>query len=114
MVTPDFLRRCLQACLGHGSSVPALMSKDSVRIKVEDKYEFVDRETVFSIQTPQSFFSSVILPAFETDYEASFTDEATVVEKNGHPIHFIEGEDSNLKITRPADLIFASHYFSHK
>lgn len=114
MVTTELLKRCLQACTAHGSSVPVLMSKDSIRIKVGDKYEAIDRETVFSIQTPQSFFSNIILPAFETDYEVAFTDEATVVERKGHFIHFIEGEDSNLKITRPVDLIFASHYFLNK
>jgi 2-C-methyl-D-erythritol 4-phosphate cytidylyltransferase len=114
MVTPAFLKRCLDACLEYGSSVPVMMSKDSVRIKDGKSYKVVDRETIFSIQTPQSFLSHIILPAFEIDYEAAFTDEATVVEKNGFDIHFIEGEDANLKITRPADLIFATHFFSDK
>lgn len=114
MVSTELLKRCLSECQAHGSSVPILMSKDSVRVKDGDKYQAVDREKIFSIQTPQSFLSKIILPAFETEYELSFTDEATVVEKLGHHIHFIEGEDSNLKITRPTDLIFAEHYFLHK
>lgn len=112
MVTPDFLKKCLQECMQHGSSVPLLRSKDSIRIKVGEKYEPIDRETIFSVQTPQSFMSKTILPAFEIDYDASFTDEATVVERKGNAIHFIEGEDHNIKITRPADLIFAEQYFN--
>ena len=114
MVTPTFLQTCMQACIEYGSSVPIMMSKDSVRIKDGEKYKVVDRETIFSVQTPQSFLTSIILPAFETEYVPLFTDEATVVEKIGHTIHFIEGEDSNLKITRPADLIFATQFFSDK
>ena len=114
MVTPTFLQTCMQACIEYGSSVPIMMSKDSVRIKDGEKYKVVDRETIFSVQTPQSFLTSIILPAFETEYVPLFTDEATVVEKMGHTIHFIEGEDSNLKITRPVDMIFATQFFSDK
>jgi len=60
----------------------------------------------------------VLLDAFEraengdgafaaTRGAALFTDEATVVEAAGHTVHLVEGEVSNIKITLPADLLYA-------
>ena len=36
-----------------------------------------------------------------------FTDEATVVEAFGLKIHLIEGEENNIKITNPVDMLIA-------
>jgi 2-C-methyl-D-erythritol 4-phosphate cytidylyltransferase len=59
------------------------------------------------IQTPQTFYSDIIKKAFEQQYDATFTDEASVVEKLGVAIQLIEGEATNIKITRPLDLLLA-------
>jgi 2-C-methyl-D-erythritol 4-phosphate cytidylyltransferase len=48
-----------------------------------------------------------LLPAFAIDYHVQFTDEATVVEAYGMQVHLIEGEEQNIKITRPIDLLLA-------
>ena len=52
------------------------------------------------IQTPQTFQSEILLKAFEQNYQASFTDEANVVEASGVPVFLVEGEFENIKITR--------------
>ena len=46
-------------------------------------------------------------PAFKIDYKERFTDEATVVEAYGLKISLVEGEENNIKITRPVDLLIA-------
>jgi 2-C-methyl-D-erythritol 4-phosphate cytidylyltransferase len=61
------------------------------------------------IQTPQTFFSDILKTAFEQTYDPSFTDEASVVEKLGVKIHLIEGESSNIKITKPIDILIAEN-----
>ena len=66
-----------------------------------------DRNLVRIIQTPQTFLSDLLLPAFQQSYLASFTDEATVVEAAGKKVFLIEGEYTNIKITRPEDLQLA-------
>jgi 2-C-methyl-D-erythritol 4-phosphate cytidylyltransferase len=48
-----------------------------------------------------------ILPAFDLAYSIAFTDEATVVEAFGIPVHLVDGEEKNIKITFPEDLAFA-------
>ena len=59
------------------------------------------------MQTPQTFRSDVLLAAYRMDHQEAFTDEATVVEIAGHAVHLIEGEQTNIKITTPADMVVA-------
>ena len=67
----------------------------------------IDREQMRIIQTPQTFRSEIILPAFEQEHQPSFTDEATVVEAYGDVVYLTEGERSNIKVTTPEDMIVA-------
>ena len=73
----------------------------------EEGNEAFDRNKVMLIQTPQTFHSKILLPAFQIDYKDKSTDEATVVEAYGMKVSLIEGEENNIKITRPIDLLFA-------
>jgi 2-C-methyl-D-erythritol 4-phosphate cytidylyltransferase len=66
------------------------------------------------VQTPQTFHSKILLPAFEIDYKERFTDEATVVESFGLKISLVEGEEYNIKITRPVDLLIAEALLQEK
>jgi len=66
-----------------------------------------DRTQIRIIQTPQTFRSELILPAFKQKYSEKFTDEATVVESFGKEIFLIDGEYTNIKITRSIDLLVA-------
>ena len=53
------------------------------------------------------FLGIFLLPAFTSPYKDFFTDEASVVEYAGNLIHLIEGEENNIKITYPMDLVLA-------
>jgi 2-C-methyl-D-erythritol 4-phosphate cytidylyltransferase len=66
-----------------------------------------DRNQVRIIQTPQTFQTALLLPAFQTEFQESFTDEATVLEAAGTKVFLIEGDYNNIKITRPIDLLIA-------
>ena len=116
LVTIDLIHRCFENALKTGSAVPALRSKDSVRLlnEEENDNEVLDRSKVVFIQTPQTFHSRILVSAFEIDYKERFTDEATVVEAFGLKISLIEGEESNIKITRPIDLFVAEKLLTEK
>jgi 2-C-methyl-D-erythritol 4-phosphate cytidylyltransferase len=107
LITVDLVRRCFEQAMGLGSAVPVVESRDSVRLLTEKGSEAVDRRRVMLVQTPQTFLSRILLPAYDVDYSEGFTDEATVVEAAGHPIHLVEGDANNIKITLPADLLLA-------
>ena len=59
------------------------------------------------VQTPQTFHSRILLPAYQIDYKEKFTDEATVIEAYGLKVTLVEGEENNIKITTPMDLLIA-------
>lgn len=103
-VPVDLIRRCYEACIQHGSAIPVVPVKDSVRQVTEQGNRPLDRNSIKLVQTPQVFLSRIILPAFDRDYNDSFTDEATVAEAAGHSVHLVDGDERNIKITTPADL----------
>mgnify|MGYP001443621633 CR=1 FL=1 len=109
LVSTDLIHRCYEHTLHMGSAVPVVRSKDSIRLlnEEENDNEVLDRNKVVLVQTPQTFHSKILLPAFEIDYKERFTDEATVVESFGLKISLIEGEENNIKITQPVDLLIA-------
>ena len=107
LITTQLIHRCYETALENGNAIPAIKAVDTIRIERYNRNEQIDREKVRIIQTPQTFFSEIIKAAFELDYDESFTDEASVVEKLGVNIVLVEGEDSNIKITRPIDLLIA-------
>jgi len=76
-----------------------------------DDYAFSgpDRTSLIAAQTPQGFERALLLEAFNIALERSlsFTDEVTMVrELLNVNARIVEGEASNIKITRPDDLIF--------
>ncbi len=107
LLSTDLIHRCYEAALEYGSAVPVTDSKDSVRLQREDRNEAIDRNLIKLVQTPQTFHSKILLPAYKIDFKDKFTDEATVVEAFGLKIHLVEGEENNFKITRPVDILIA-------
>lgn len=107
LVRPHLIRNCYDATINFGSAVPVVACKDSLRILTNEGNEMLQRDVVKLVQTPQTFYSKILVPAFQIDYKDKFTDEATVVESFGLKLFLIEGDDENIKITHPSDLILA-------
>jgi 2-C-methyl-D-erythritol 4-phosphate cytidylyltransferase len=114
LLTPELIRRCYDQALESGTAVPAIACKDSVRLLHDEGNEAVERSRVRLVQTPQTFHSKILLPAFQIDYKDKFTDEATVVEAYGIKISLVEGEENNIKITHPADLAIAERVLEER
>lgn len=107
LLSTDLIHRCYEQALESGTAIPAIPSKDSVRIVKGEINESVDRNSVMLIQTPQTFHSKILLPAFQIDDKDKFTDEATVVEAFGMQVNLVAGEETNIKITTPLDMVLA-------
>jgi len=72
-----------------------------------------DRRRFWLIQTPQIFRRSLLESAFQEARNSGFTatDDAGLIEKLGHPVHVVEGDYYNIKITTPEDLAVARRLF---
>lgn len=114
LITEQLIHRCYEQALIKGSAVPVVTATDSIRIMEDEDHYVMNRSNVRIVQTPQTFQSTLLLPAFEQPYDESFTDEATVVEASGENVYLIEGEYDNIKITRPVDLLIAERILSDR
>lgn len=108
LLTASLINNCYDAVSQFGTAIPVIDCKDSVRIVTENGNEAVERTTIKLVQTPQAFHGKILLPAFfGIDYKDKFTDEASVVEAFGLKVILVNGEQTNIKITNPADLLIA-------
>ena len=107
LVTKELLHRCLTTSLETGSAIPVTECRDSLRWITDEGHVVLDRSTVRLVQTPQTFHSKLLLPAYAIDYKERFTDEATVAEAYGIDLTLVEGDAENIKVTTPVDLSVA-------
>ena len=114
LLTEDLIHRCYAQAVETGTAIPVIVSKDSVRIVHDEGNDAIDRNNVMLVQTPQTFHSKILLSAFQIDYKEKFTDEATVVEAYGLKVTLVEGEENNIKITRPVDLLIAEKIINER
>ncbi|MEX1203002.1 MAG: 2-C-methyl-D-erythritol 4-phosphate cytidylyltransferase [Ferruginibacter sp.] len=114
LLTTSLVHRCYEAALQFGATVPVVDCKDSVRLVSANGNEALERRNIKLVQTPQVFISTILLPAFNIDYKDKFTDEASVVESFGTKVHLIEGEENNIKITQPIDLVLAEYLLAQR
>jgi len=110
LISPKLIDECFLALREHSANIVAVQSTNSVRIGSDSKSESVDRDKVWIVQTPQTFNASLLKDAFMQTEHASFTDDASVVEKLGYPIHIIKGDHKNIKITFEDDIKIAQMY----
>jgi 2-C-methyl-D-erythritol 4-phosphate cytidylyltransferase len=114
LVSKELIHCCYKQAHKTGTSVPVISSKDSIRLLQGEKSEAFDRNNVMLVQTPQVFQSKILLPAYQTDFKEEFTDEATVVEASGIQVSLVDGEENNIKITRPVDLLIAGRILEER
>ena len=112
LVTPEMIGESFRLAAIYGSAIASVPLKESLRV-IEDhdksyaKSRALDRSRYRIIQTPQTFQGDLIKRAYETDEDPMLTDDASVAERAGVPIHLFQGSYENIKITTPEDLMIA-------
>ena len=108
-VSVETVRRCYDEAVGRGAVVPVVSVVETVRqIREDGTSVTVPRDAYKLVQTPQAFRVSLLKEAYRQPYIPAFTDDASVVEALGKPVHLVEGNRENIKITTPADIRFAN------
>ena len=114
LVTEDLVRKLFETAEQEPAVVPVIPSVDTMKV-LENRDGALraipgakaDRSVLYGAQTPQVFHSEVIKKAYEMAYDTAFTDDASVVEKYGKDICYVEGERFNIKITTRDDMVLA-------
>ncbi len=105
-VTSDVIARTVDAARAHGAAIAAIPVRDTVKQAGDPDRDgsrpiraTIPRDTVFLAQTPQAFRRDVLARALEEGKSIDATDEAMLVERLGLPVHVVEGDVRNVKIT---------------
>jgi len=92
---------------------PAVPSTDTlVETQGRQVISFPDRQKIYRTQTPQIFYYSRILKAYESLKDRTFTDDLSVAHRAGMRCGLIEGSQMNLKITTELDWHLAEELLS--
>jgi len=116
-VTPEIIAEVIAAAHKHGAAIAGMPAMDTVK-QVERTAEgalikaTIPRASVVMAQTPQGFRYDILKKAFDEAAADGFlgTDEASLIERAGHPVAVVMGSPRNLKITTPADMELADFY----
>ncbi|MCB1651607.1 MAG: 2-C-methyl-D-erythritol 4-phosphate cytidylyltransferase [Alphaproteobacteria bacterium] len=91
-------------------AVTSTMRRGDARNKAQD---FVDRNGLWSIQTPQGFRYGDLKKAHEmAPPDKEYTDDTVLVSEIGIDVELVSGSTRNIKITVPEDLEIARLYLS--
>lgn len=111
-VTKAMIEDTIHSAERVGAVVLAMPVKDTIKVSNPDGtvLKTLDRESLWQIQTPQTFRVSVIKEAYYRAAEDGFvgTDDASLVERLGVKVHILPGSYTNIKITTPEDLFLAN------
>lgn len=110
LVTGELIKRVIKSLGDYDGVIPGIPPHDTVKEKEgEVVRKTLNRNHLILVQTPQMFRYEVLLSGYELERNLlkKCTDDSQVVELAGGRIRVVDGEDTNIKITRPVDLTFA-------
>ena len=109
-VTREVIARAIDGAERHGAAIAAIGVRDTVKQTGEAGPDgsrviraTISRDTVFLAQTPQAFRRDILARALDQGKDVEATDEAMLVERLGVPVHVVEGDARNVKITTADD-----------
>jgi 2-C-methyl-D-erythritol 4-phosphate cytidylyltransferase len=115
------IERTIDAVVQHGAAIVGMPAVDTIKQVERTAHgalitSTIPREFIVLAQTPQGFRYGVLKSAFTEAMADGFvgTDEASVVERAGHPVAVVPGSPVNLKITQPGDLELAEFYLRQR
>lgn len=109
-VTQQVIAAAVRGAALHLAAAPAIPVKDTLkRARDGVVQETPDRESLFAIQTPQVFRAELIRAALQQAVDSGmvYSDDCAAVEAIGGVVHLTEGDEQNIKLTTPQDLLLA-------
>lgn len=102
----DILNSAVNTAKETGNAVVAIKAKDTLIKQNINSVDYLDRNSIYYVQTPQIFSYNILFEAFKSAELENFigTDESMLVSKIGYKINFVEGSLLNFKITNQNDI----------
>ncbi len=108
------VNEALQLANTKGAAILAVPARDTVKL-IDDSGQITstpDRNRVWLAQTPQVFRIKLLIDAYQKAEKSGYiaTDDASLAEYAGYPVHVVNGSHENIKLTYPPDLIFIENW----
>lgn len=116
LTPPGMIARVVKAVSGGADAViPVLPVSDTIKeVRADVVVGTPDRSALRAVQTPQGFRLPLLRRAYEEHFilspeeAAHATDDASLVERLGEPVHIVQGDPMAFKVTNPLDLALAT------
>lgn len=109
LITKQLISECINGVKEYGSAITSKPCTETIT-KVDREsgeiLEIPDRNQLRLAQAPQAFYLSDLVDVHNRALEDSFMDaidSASLMMRYGRRVHYIEGNDENIKITTPKD-----------
>lgn len=100
------LNKAILTASEKGSALVCIRAKDTIAFTENDELEYIDRNKVLMVQTPQIFKYGELMHAFDSAYSDNYygTDESSLMRRAGYPVVVSEGSVFNFKVTTAEDV----------
>ena len=110
LIRSDIIEKVIEETIKEGAVIVAVKESDTTVLSKESFIEsFLDRDSIYRVQTPQSFRRGLIMKGLTQAYKDNFygTDDSSLVIRLGEKVKIVEGTPYNIKITSRDDIYFA-------
>jgi 2-C-methyl-D-erythritol 4-phosphate cytidylyltransferase len=116
-VKPALISQTINSCTQYDGAISALPVTDTIKeVRQKQLIRTLDRAQLWRAQTPQTFRRNTLEKALRQAIVEDFvgTDGASLVERIGGRIIIVPGQNENIKITTPDELLIAKVILEHK
>lgn len=118
LITVEEIERVIEAAFETGAATLGIPVKDT--IKIVDGYNKIEstplRSQLRDVHTPQVFERELYQFALENagDNMINFTDDCSLIEHMGGEVEVVKGNEENIKLTTPIDVVIAESILSKR
>jgi len=106
LLPPAVLDDAIRAAREKGSALVCMKARDTIGFLDHSGLDYIDRNKVYIVQTPQIFKYGELMDAFNKAYADGWygTDESSLMRRAGYTVNISEGSALNFKVTTKEDL----------
>ena len=106
-VSIKMIKDCIDTAIKFGSAIPVIKSRDTIaKISGDAITEYVGKDTLANIQTPQGFNALAIKDAYLSLGDKTFNDDGEIYLNYKGTLNYYEGDSDNIKLTYRKDFGF--------
>jgi 2-C-methyl-D-erythritol 4-phosphate cytidylyltransferase len=106
LISPETLNSAIIKAKETGSALVCIKARDTIGLIGSEGVEYIDRNRIILVQTPQIFRYGELMQAFNSAYRDGFygTDESSLMSRCGFKVELAEGSVYNFKVTNKEDI----------